>query len=249
MDGELRTLLSGVRGVLFDFDGPLCHLFAPKGAAWVAEQLHEFIAREGLPAVRPERENSPIDVLREAALAWSNLGSLTALEEELARLEQHCAEGATETDGAEGLVRAFVEGGVQIAITTNNSEAAVGVYLERCGLAAPFGPHVYGRQTVSPDGRLLLKPDPGCISRALRALRASEPDRYLMIGDSSADVVAAQRAGVRFLGFENPHVDDNQELRRDFPDLTIVPTLNEIRTAWSRVVEPCGSHSASGDPH
>jgi phosphoglycolate phosphatase-like HAD superfamily hydrolase len=70
-----------------------------------------------------------------------------------------------------------------------------------------------------------------------------------MIGDSPADVIAANRAGVRFLGFENPHVDDNQELREVFPG-TIVEHLDEIRAAWSEVVsDRCGTHSVSGESH
>ncbi|MFG2304799.1 HAD family hydrolase [Actinacidiphila glaucinigra] len=245
MKSDLRALLTGVEGVLFDFDGPLCHLFAPKGADRVAEQLHEFIGRERLPDVRPEKEHSPLDVLREAARTWPDLADVARLEGKLTSLEEECAEDALMTPGADVLVEAIRSDGIPVAITTNNSEKAVRTCLDNSSLGPLFGTHVYGRRNMAEGHPLLLKPDPACIERAIGGLRLTRPERCLMIGDSPADVLAANGADVRFLGFENPHVEDNQELRQVFPG-TIVERLDEIRTAWLGGGR-CRTHSASGE--
>ncbi|MDX2646504.1 HAD family phosphatase [Streptomyces sp. PA03-1a] len=244
----LRALLAGLEGVLFDFDGPLCHLFAPKGADWVAEQLYEFIKDKKLPTVRPEKEHSPIDILREAARTWPDFADVAHLEGKLTSLEEGCAEDPVMTTGAQALVEAIKDDGIPVAITTNNSEEAVRACLANCGLGPLFGRHVYGRRNMAEGHPLLLKPDPACIERAIGGLRLVRPERCLLIGDSPADVLAANSADVRFLGFENPHVDDNQELRHVFPG-TIVERLDEIRTEWGEVHGRCRTHSASGETH
>lgn len=231
MKSALRTLLTDVEGVLFDFDGPLCHLFAPNGAERVAEQLHEFVDRERLPAVRPEKEHSPLDVLREAARTWPDFADVARLEGELTSLEEECAEDALMTPGVEVLVQAIRSAGIPVAITTNNSEKAVRTCLANCRLGPLFGTHVYGRRSMAEGHPLLLMPDPACIERAIGELRLARPECCLMIGDSPADLLAANSADVRFLGFENPHVDDNQELRQVFPG-TIVERLDDIRAEF-----------------
>ncbi|MFB7286455.1 HAD family hydrolase [Actinacidiphila glaucinigra] len=248
MKSDLRALLADVEGVLFDFDGPLCHLFAPKGAERVAEQLREFIDRERLPAVRPEKEHSPIDILREAARTWPDFEAVALLEGALTSLEEECAKEAVMTTGAAVLVKAIKIEGIPVAITTNNSEKAVRACLARHRLNPLFDLHVYGRRNMAEGHPLLLKPDPACIERAIGGLGLAHPERCLMIGDSPADVQAAKSADVRFLGFENPHVDDNQELRKGYRG-TIVEHLDEIRAAWLEVRGRCRTHSASGEPH
>ncbi|MDX2852470.1 HAD family phosphatase [Streptomyces sp. PA03-3a] len=240
-DRELRALLKGVEGVLFDFDGPICHLFSPERAApWVTDRLHDFITGKGLPELRPQKKNSPIDVLREAAERWPDSRDVELLEAKLASLETESAPGATQTEGVADLIRAFSYYRVPVAVTTNNSETAVHAHLRARKLQAMFRHHVYGRQVMSEGHALLLKPHPSCINRAVAGLRGPRPDRCLMIGDSSADVRAAREAGVRFLGFVNPHVDDNQGLTEDFPEVPAVLDLRRVRSAWLEVAPEGG---------
>ncbi|MFJ4851162.1 HAD family hydrolase [Streptomyces sp. NPDC088733] len=216
-------------GVLFDFDGPLCHLFATTTARFVAGELWNFIEESGLPpvdSVPPEKHDSPLDVLKGAAADWTDLKAVGSLEGELARLELQAVEGARETDGAEKLVRALWRERIPMAITTNNSESAVERHLENCGMVDAFQGRIHGRQSVRPGFPLRVKPDPDCIERALVGIGQVDRRNILMIGDSPDDVAAAESAGIRFLGFQNP--DGNTGLQDAYPNLRPIRRLGDL---------------------
>ncbi len=105
------------------------------------------------------------------------------------------------TQYADPLIRTWNAVGARLAIATNNSPRAASQLPRRPWPAGCFAPHVYGRT----QELHLLKPDPHCLNRALSAMGA-EPSGTLMIGDAPTDFQAAERAGVRFLGYaRNEH--------------------------------------------
>ncbi|GGY63700.1 hydrolase [Streptomyces geysiriensis] len=195
---RLRDLVAGARLVLWDFDGPVCRLFAGYSADRVAAALVDWLEKAGLKELLPpeERDHPDPHVLLGAVHRSHPKDLVDEFEERLTREELRAVPGARPTAYADPLIRAWAALGVGLAITTNNSPRAVREYLATRGLLGCFAPHIYGR-TQDPH---LLKPDPYCLDRALDAMRVP-PAKALMIGDSPADVAAARKAGVPFLGY------------------------------------------------
>lgn len=201
---ELRELIARARVVLWDFDGPICRLFAGHSAEQVAEGLVEWLEGRGLHGLLTEAERESLDphvVLRAVDRRRPGSDLVAELEERLTEEELKAASSAMPTAWADPLIRTWAAVGSRLAITTNNSPRVVGKYLASRGLTSCFTPHVYGRT----DDLHLLKPDPHCLNRALCAI-GSAPAAALMIGDTPSDFLAAQEAGVAFLGYaRNEH--------------------------------------------
>lgn len=195
-----HALLSSAACVLFDFDGPMCRLFAGHSAEGVAQRLSGRLAalgRETAPVAASVRDADPLGVLLAVRKHYPQDRALMAvLDEQLTEEEVVAAGRATPTPGAAELIRALEAAGTRLAVTTNNSPAAVASYLARDGLGQFFDGHIHGRR---PDPAL-LKPDPDCLHRALESTGVAAADA-LMIGDSAADWLAASKAGVPFLGY------------------------------------------------
>lgn len=193
---RLAGFLGSVECVLFDFDGPICDLFAKRRAPEVADRMVRFLVKHGLPPGELRFLDSPAHVLqdgfgyfarRDPAVAKSLVRLATREESEAARL-------ANPTDDLGPLLKELAKGGCGVAIATNNAPQAVHIFLDRNGLAESFQGFVYGRKRPA-----LMKPDPDCLFRAMRKLDVAG-DRVLMLGDSPADAMAAARAGVLFVG-------------------------------------------------
>ncbi|MGW2224808.1 HAD family hydrolase [Streptomyces formicae] len=195
----LRSLITSVRFVLFDFDGPICHLFPGDTAKRVAEAQVRWLEERGLRDLLADgvrEEPDPYKVLRAVDLRSPGSDLVAELEEHLTQQELGLVATAMPTAYVDPLIRTWSAVGARLAVTTNNSPRAVGRYLASRGLTECFAPHVYGRT----HDLHLLKPHPHCVRRALDAMGAA-PDETLMIGDAPSDHVAARAAGVRFLGY------------------------------------------------
>ncbi|MGW5868932.1 HAD family hydrolase [Streptomyces sp. NPDC055239] len=207
---NLRELVVRARFVLFDFDGPICQLFAQHKAERIAAGMLRGLAERGLRGLLSDEmqaEADPQVVMRAVAARHPGSDLITEIEEQLT-LEELTATGtAYPTPYADPVIQTWVNADTRLAITTNNSARAVTRYLESRNLMRCFAPHVYGR-TQNLD---LLKPHPHCITRALSAMGAA-PSTALMIGDAPTDHEAAARAGVSFLGYARS--DHKEELLR-----------------------------------
>lgn len=225
----LRRTAAGTACVLFDFDGPICHLFANHPAPGVARRLRETVARchpRPLPATEVD---DPHEVLRAVAApdarAPRNLVAL--VESELTKEEIEAAATAPPTEHARELADELAGRQVALAVTTNNAPDAAWHFLDAGQLHQPFGEHVYGRDPRHPE---LMKPDPHCLNRAMRAL-GQEPDSCLMVGDSLSDLKASANAGVVFVGYaRNAH--RARVLRAAGAEL-VVGSLGELREAFA----------------
>ncbi|MFF4837234.1 HAD family hydrolase [Streptomyces sp. NPDC001315] len=197
--GRLRELIARARVVLWDFDGPICRLFAGHSADRVAGELVEWLESRGLRGLLTDTERGAVDphvVLRAVDRRHPGSDLVAELEERLTHEELRAAPTAMPTAYADPLIRTWSAVGARLAITTNNSPRTVRAYLDGRGLLSCFAPHIYGRT----QNLHLLKPDPDCLHRAMRAIGTS-PAAALMIGDSPSDFAAAQGAGVPFLGY------------------------------------------------
>ena len=194
---SLRELITPVRYVLWDLDGPICRLFSGHPAHQVARDLVELIDRRGLGGLLKERERNTVDpqaVLLGLGRRHPRSDLIVDLEKWLTQQELTAAPKAYPTTWADPLIRTWSRRAT-FAITTNNSALAAARYIETRGLTDCF-PYMYGR-TRDLD---LMKPHPHILRQALNAMGA-DPSRSLMLGDAPTDFEAARDAGVPFLGY------------------------------------------------
>ncbi|KKD07333.1 HAD family hydrolase [Streptomyces sp. WM6386] len=222
---ELRDLITHARVVLWDFDGPICRLFAGHTADGVARGLVEWLESRGLHGLVTEDERESLDphvVLRAVDGRHPGSDLVAELEERLTQEELRAASSAMPTAYADPLIRTWTAIGSRLAIATNNSPRVVRRYLSSRGLISCFTPHIYGRT----EDLHRLKPDPHCLNRALNAMGAA-PSAALMIGDTPSDYEAAQSAGVPFLGYARN--ERKEKLLRDAGAAVVVNSLAVVR--------------------
>ncbi|SDL09634.1 HAD family hydrolase [Streptomyces indicus] len=200
---RVRNVITGKRAVLFDFDGPICRLFAGHPASDVTRHLLGWLAQHGGPgAVDPAwKSDDPHALLREVDRTHTDRALIERLEDELTQQELKATGSAYPTPYVDRLIQTWSATGVGLAVTTNNSPLAVERYLTARRLRQCFTGGIHGRTHEVHH----LKPDPSCLHRALDSLQVP-PSAALMIGDTSADLHAARAAGVAFLGYgRDPH--------------------------------------------
>jgi HAD superfamily hydrolase (TIGR01509 family) len=194
--------------VVFDFDGPLCRLFAgpPAGegsiAPVIARRLRRLLTSEPAlyDAVRPD--DDLFDIYRRIS---STLHRDDEPEHPLVAVarkyleEQEIAAAATAvpTPGAAELLERLARSGRRLSVASNNSESAVRAFLERTGLQDRFSGIIVGR---AQDPRL-MKPDPYPLMRVLGDHGTARPDRCVLVGDAVTDAQAAAAAGMDFVGY------------------------------------------------
>ncbi|WP_234436928.1 HAD family hydrolase [Streptomyces maremycinicus] len=223
----LRELFARARVVLWDFDGPICRLFAGHSAERVADGLVEWLEGRGLRGLLTadeRRSPDPHVVLHAVDRRHPGSDLVAELEERLTQEELKATATAMPTAWADPLIRTLVARRLRLAITTNNSPQAATAYLTGRGLASCFTPHVYGRTRELRH----LKPDPYCLNRALRAM-GSAPGTALMIGDTPSDFLAASEAGVPFLGYARN--ERKEKLLLGAGATTVVNSLEAVLTA------------------
>lgn len=227
---SLRQLIAPARVVLWDFDGPICRLFAGYSAERVAIRLVDWLEGRGLHGLLTERELESLDphqVLRAVDRGHSGSDLVAELEERLTQEELRAVPRSMPTPYADILIQTWKAVGSRLAITTNNSPRVVRTYLAGRNLTRCFTPHVYGRT----QDLHLLKPDPHCLNRALNAMGAA-PSAALMIGDTPSDYFAARDAGVPFLGYARN--EEKEKMLRAAGAETMVASLAPVLRAVRR---------------
>lgn len=194
---KLAQVIDRADHLLFDFDGPLCDVYAGLPSATVAEHLRELIAAQGtaVPAFLMV-ERDPLEVLRFADRVDPPLG--VEVEAALRAAEVTAVQSARATPGARQALLACRRAGRGVAVVSNNSRAAVQAYLRAHDLLQVVD-HVTGRTQPDPS---LLKPDPHLILAAVAALGA-RVEKTAVIGDSVSDIEAAHAASAVAIGFAN----------------------------------------------
>jgi HAD superfamily hydrolase (TIGR01509 family) len=97
--------------------------------------------------------------------------------------------------GARELLQRFADDGLVLAIASSAKQDELHALLDVAGLS-----DLIARRTSSDDAEE-SKPDPDIVAAALKQTGCTA-DRAVMIGDTPYDVEAAQRAGIRVVGFE-----------------------------------------------
>ncbi|MDG4858890.1 HAD-IA family hydrolase [Streptomyces sp. T-3] len=208
MTEAFTALVAGAENVLFDFDGPVCRLFARRPAIGVSAHLVRWLDDHDQGALLGAGERGqadPMALLQTVDERDTDGTVMPAFEAELAAEELRATDTAYPTPYVDVLIQTWSALGVRLAIASNNSEAAVRRYLESRSLSRCFDDRIHGRSHELHR----LKPHPDCVYRALDSLGA-EASTALMIGDTPADFEAARKAGVSFLGYGS---DEQREQR------------------------------------
>jgi beta-phosphoglucomutase-like phosphatase (HAD superfamily)/tetratricopeptide (TPR) repeat protein len=221
---ELRALVTEARAVLFDFDGPICRLFAGHAAEQTASELVHWLELRGLRGLLTEAElesGDPLLVLRAVERRHPGSDLIMELEQRLTQEELRASATAMPTPYADHLIRTWAAVGARLAVVTNNSPRVVSTYLANRGLAECFAPYIFGRTA----DLYRLMPAPWPVTRALTAMDI-HPSRALMIGHSPSDFTASREAGVAFLGYARNEF--RERLLREIGVEVIVPSLEPV---------------------
>ncbi|MFD0311067.1 HAD family hydrolase [Streptomyces sp. NPDC127119] len=220
--------------MLFDFDGPICQLFPGDRSRPVADELRAMTDAFGAGDVLTSEERvdkDPHAVLKAVHRAGRNRslpGLLEALEGLVVSGEVEAARRAWPTPDADTLIDLLSKRRTRMAVVTNNSPLAAEAYLDDKCLRRHFD--VIQGRTADPSR---MKPDPDVVFRALRDLKFASQDA-VMIGDTGADVDAAGRAGVAFIGYGR-NAGRREHLRAAGATVVIGsygPLLRQARQPW-----------------
>ncbi|WP_345982561.1 HAD-IA family hydrolase [Streptomyces sp. DSS69] len=221
---SLSATVAATSGVLFDFDGPVCDVFAGLPAPDVARELAAVLAQiDTTTGERALETDDPMEVLRLAPRAGEN--AVHRIEEALTAAEISAVKAAgIPVTGAVESLRAAHRSGRKVAIVSNNSAACVRKFLEIHDLDR-FIHQVVGRFPNRPD---LMKPSPFSLEKAAKELgvRAST---CTLIGDSVTDIEAATRAGSMAIGFANK--PGKEKILVAAGARTIVTSMNAVADA------------------
>lgn len=124
---SLGRLVDDARFVLWDFDGPICRLFARHTAQRVAADLVDWLGSRGLRGLLTDAERESPDphaVLRAVDRRHPGSDLVEELEERLTQEELRATASAMPTAYADPLIRTWTALGVRLAVATNNSPAS-----------------------------------------------------------------------------------------------------------------------------
>ena len=189
-------LIDEASAILLDFDGPVCSVFAGLPAVSVAQHIRARLNTFDPAVDLQSAGDDPLDLLR--AARDHSVGAGAVAEELLAAAEQRAVKVATPTDGAAEFLEAMHKRGTPVAIVSNNGERAIRAYLDLHSLSGL----VAAVSARDPSDARLMKPKPRSLEIALSQV-GSDRATTVMVGDSSADVVAAQVSGIRVVAYAN----------------------------------------------
>ncbi|MFB7845441.1 HAD family hydrolase [Streptomyces sp. NPDC002466] len=203
-DDRLPDVLSNAQVVFFDFDGPVCDVFAGLPAPQVAEQLTLILmAKNAAAGAKAAETDDPIQILHIAHEADAELGRV--VEEKLTEAEvEAVAVAGPPTSGAVEALQAVNASGKAVAVVSNNSAECVESFLKVHGLER-YVARVVGRPTGQPH---LMKPNPFPLITAAERMHI-DVTNCTLIGDSLTDIQAAHTAGATVIAYANkPHKAD-----------------------------------------
>ncbi|AXI71267.1 HAD family hydrolase [Streptomyces cavourensis] len=197
-DDQLLLVLANARVIFFDFDGPVCDVFAGLPAPQVAKQLSALLAsHDSVAAAKAYETDDPIEVLHIAYEASPELGREVELALTAAEVEAVAVAGPP-TAGAVEALQAANSAGRAVAVVSNNSAECVERFVEAHGLG-DYISKVIGRPTGQPH---LMKPNPFPLITAAELMHM-DVTNCTLIGDSLTDIQAAHAAGTTVIGYAN----------------------------------------------
>jgi phosphoglycolate phosphatase-like HAD superfamily hydrolase/transcriptional regulator with XRE-family HTH domain len=216
---ELREYFVSAHAVLFSFDGLLCRLFASNVEAVSQSLVHE--AHSLRLATGPRTPSDPVGLLR-ALVPSSSPSQIRRLDHMLTVHETQAARHVAPLPGVQQLFRVLTTGNWRLGVVTDHSTSAVRMFLDNLSpLVDSQRLSVFGR----PEDPRLMKPHPHGVALASASLGSSR-DHTLLLGESVADALAAQAAGVRFIGVAS--TPDHATMLKRAGAKTTVRSLREV---------------------
>lgn len=205
------------RTLLLDLDGTLVHSVPDLAAA-----LNRLMRSRGLEEFRePEVAlmvgDGVAKLLERAFGARGGVPDTSAIAAYSADYLAHAAVATRPYPGVAEALRSLADDGWRMAVCTNKPEAAARALLSALGLAGYFAAIGGG------DSFPVRKPDPAHL-RATLCAAGGVPERAVMAGDHSNDVVAAHGAGLPCIfaawGYGPPAMATGADaIARDFPEM------------------------------
>ena len=185
---------------LFDFDNTIARLEPEVDWAGGRPVLERYLRSVGAPDElfeRIPRGNLPLyDAYRTIVMADANraacLAELQHASDLIEKIELEGVDRAQPLEGAIETIAALKKSGAEIAIVTSNSSRTVARWFTKNGSASLDA--IIGRDTL-----LGLKPAPDMLLRALEIFSV-DSSQSAFVGDSEADLRAAQNCGMKFYG-------------------------------------------------
>ncbi|MET9650430.1 HAD family hydrolase [Streptomyces sp. NPDC006460] len=194
----LASLLARCDAVLFDFDGPICHVFKGLPAPGVAQKLGLLLA-DLAPGFSEDARSTDDPMVVHQLSRGGGDSVLAIVEAALTKAEMEAVKVAgPPTPGAVDALKAARASGRGVAVVSNNSAECIYAYLSAQGLSDVVET-VVGRPELRPD---LMKPSAHPLLAAAAHLGVA-PERAALIGDSISDIEAARTAAARSIGFAN----------------------------------------------
>lgn len=176
--------------IVFDWDGTLAN-----STQMIVDCMREASADAGLPVPEPTAASHIIGLgLAEAVNALFGELSDTQFEQLVSRYRYHYYARDEETPLFEGVAEAvdyLMQAGFMLAVATGKGRNGLNKSLERSGL----GKYMHATRCVD---ECYSKPHPQMLHELMLELGA-EPERTLMIGDTSYDLQMASNASVASL--------------------------------------------------
>lgn len=219
-------VFAATRLILLDFDGPTAHLFAGASARTVADRLATQLAAAGVPLPDDADQYGPPEL--GAELIRQHRDQADTIETLVTAAEVEAARTAEPTPGCQDMLKAAQRADRPVVIVSNNSAAAVRIYLDQHQLT-DYIAEVIGRPHAAPEH---MKPHPWPLLEAAQH-QCVTPADCVLIGDSVTDVEAGRAAGSASIGYANKL--NKAERLRDAGATTIVTDMRELAHALRQI--------------
>lgn len=226
----LDELVSGIRVILLDFDGPVCDVFSGFPAPRVAQEMRDTFGPGGFEfdgeGDGGRDYSDPLNVLR--WVAEREPDRVSEMDAFLTSLEVRAVQSARPTDHSVDVLRSAKQSQRPVVIVSNNSSSAIDAYLARWEIDRYIS-LVVGRPFADPER---MKPDTFGINQALEYVGVPV-DCAAFVGDTVSDIQAARSAGVHSISYAK-HADRLTKLRAAGSDL-VIETMSELADSLRRV--------------
>ncbi|MEU6764739.1 SAV_2336 N-terminal domain-related protein [Streptomyces sp. NPDC046853] len=219
----LSALLAGRTAVILGFDGPVVPLYTDSQARGGVLHLMRPVLEaggiadtlDGSPLLADELSGyegrmHPMDLLR----AHQSHELAAELRTRLTYIERQNLMNARPTPHLPQLLDALADRGIAVAVAGDCDSGVMAELLIRRDLAPAVPGGAHGRSGGSP-----LLPDPDCLRRALLALD-SDAEHCVLVGSSSAELLAARQLELPFIGFRRDE-SSYRRLRAEGCELTL----------------------------
>ena len=200
--------------IIFDMDNTILQSKIDFG--WMSKEVMALLESRGFGAYRRETVAQTITAFCQSEDCDQEL--VDRIWDKVCEIETVGMDKAVSEPGAAEALT-YLSQYAELAVLSNNTNAAIGDNLSRLGLA-PHLSYVAGRNSVP-----LLKPSPLGMLHVMKQYPDIDKKNVITIGDAMIDARAAEAAGIKFVAY-------NRSRPEAWDELGIVPLLR--LKEWTR---------------